>query len=59
MKKSIAGVLVVLGMPLTQGAAVAGLHESTRGLGDSSAAVFRDVRSCLLCDGARDCWCGW
>ena len=24
-----------------------------------SSAVFRDVRSCLLCDDARDCWCGW
>ena len=30
MKKAIAGVLVVLGMFLTPGAAVAGLHESTR-----------------------------
>ena len=29
MKKAIAGVLVVLGMLLTPGAAVAGLHEST------------------------------
>ena len=29
MKKVIAGVLVVLGMFLTPGAAVAGLHEST------------------------------
>ena len=24
-----------------------------------SSAVFRDVRSSLLCDDARDCWCGW
>ena len=24
-----------------------------------SFAVLRDVRSCLLCDDARDCWCGW
>ena len=24
-----------------------------------SSAVLRDVRSCLLCDDARDCWCGW
>ena len=30
MKKAIAGVLVVLGMFLTPGAAVAGLHESIR-----------------------------
>ena len=30
MKKAIAGVFVVLGMFLTPGAAVAGLHESTR-----------------------------
>ena len=29
MKKAIAGVLVVLGMLLTPGVAVAGLHEST------------------------------
>ena len=29
MKKAIAGILVVLGMFLTSGAAVAGLHEST------------------------------
>ena len=29
MKKAIAGVLVVLGVFLTPGAAVAGLHEST------------------------------
>ena len=29
MKRAIAGVLVVLGMFLTPGAAVAGLHEST------------------------------
>ena len=30
MKKAIAGVLVVLGMFLAPGAAIAGLHESTR-----------------------------
>ena len=24
-----------------------------------SSAVFRDVRSCLLCDDARGCSCGW
>ena len=58
MNKAIAGVLVVLGMFLTPGAAVAGLHESTWP-GCFSSAVFRDVRSCLLCDNARDCWCGW
>ena len=59
MKKAIAGVLVVLGMFLTPGAAVAGMHESTWPGWVLSSAVFRDVRSCLLCDDARDCWCGW
>ena len=60
MKKAIAGVLVVLGIFLAPGAAVAGLHESAwPGCFPLLNTIFRDVRSCLLCDDARDCWCGW
>ena len=57
MKKAIAGVLVVLAMFLTQGCCrrIARIYLAWV----LSSAVLRDVRSCVLCDDARDCWCGW
>ena len=56
MKKTVAGVLVVLGMFLTPGAAVAGLPESTWSgcFPLRSSGMFAHL--CLLCG---RCWCGW
>ena len=59
MKKAIAGVLVVLGMFLTPGRGCCRRIARIYLAWVISSAVFRDVCSCLLCDDARDCWCGW
>ena len=58
-KKAIAGALVVLGMFLTPGGGCCRRNARIYLAWVLSSAVFRDVSSCLLCDDARDCWCGW
>ena len=55
MSKAIAGVLVVLGMFLTPGRGCCRRVARNYLAWVLSSAVFRDVRSCLLCDDARDC----
>ena len=59
LKKAIAGVLVVLAMFLTPGRGCCRQIARIYLAWVLSSAVFRDVRSCLLCDDARSCWCGW
>ena len=59
IKKAIAGVLVVLGMFLAPGRGCCRRIVRIYLAWVLFSAVFRDVRSCLLCDDARDCWCGW
>ena len=59
MSKAIAGVLVVLGMFLTPGRGCCRRIARIYSAWVLSSAVFGDVRPCLLCDDARDCWCGW
>ena len=58
MKKAVAGVLVVLGMFLTPGRGCCRRIARIYLAWVLSSAVFQDVRSCLLCDDARGCWCG-